>query len=269
MLERAAGTIKLPVSFFDWVAKFGDDFGYLPLVDADAPNDAIPSSMDRIDIMRRRMRKGMPLFSKSDTIFFDGSRSEQFDAYATDPTWTTWDGNEDRGIEKSVDGRYEYRKWEIWDKSKPVACFIGLFPDPSIDLRKEMMLAMSHGCGGFQRVNLFAKRLGRVDELWNDEDPIGDWNDRVIRLTCLSTSFTVLCWGKAGRFVGRSAYVVSGIKNTLKVDRVFWYGATSPSYLSENGTGNRFVQPIGLKDVEFGAPLHNIRFKYLESLDND
>lgn len=276
---------SLPASLEGWVKRFDDDFGFMPLVPIREPSALDAGSIDRIDELRNRLRKGQPLFSRKDELRSNGARIIGFERYATDPQWTTWQGNDATGrpaktkdscvygIERSVSGEYTYRTWDTWDKKKPTICFVGLFPKLARSRKEDVRLkdlADSLGCGGYQRVNLFAYRCPNVEALWSvatsDDDPIGEWNDRVIRLAVLASSFTVCCWGRAGELLGRSAHVLTGIKNTTK--EVFCYGLT-PKYFSLSGSGEKFAFPLSIEKVEVGSKLMSMPYKFVEVILND
>lgn len=262
--QRGAGTF-LPASVDGWIEEFGDDFGFLPMVNVGATKHE-PGSIDKVEEMRRRVRRGQPLFSKGDRVFHDGSTSKQFESYATNPKYTSWSGDAYRGIESSDCGRYRYRYWNHWDSKKPIVSFIGLNSESKpggLTDRKLKELAISHGCGGYQMLNLFAAKLDRPQDLWKADDPVGDANDRVIRLTVLATSFTICCWGRIGLHLGRSAQVLWALSKTLPRTQTYCYGltATAPGSLED---GRKYPYPLGLSSVTPESKLRQMPWRLVD-----
>ena len=262
--KKQAGRF-LPASVDGWIAEFGDDFGFHPLVQAQ-PSRFAPGSVDRVEEMRRRIRRGQPLFCKGDRVFHDGTTSEKFDQYATDPEYTTWNGDELKGSEFSECGSYRYRIWNTWDKKKPVVSFIGLHseshPDGRLD-RKLKALAIGHGCGGYQLLNLFAAKCDQPQDVWKTENPVGNANDRVIRLTVLGTSFTVCAWGRIGQHLARSAQVLAALQATLPKCQTYCYGLTEPVGGCRDD-GRRYPYPTSMTKVEEDAKLMQIPWAFMD-----
>ncbi len=270
-LEQKSGAVALPRDLFSWVERFGDEFGFMPLVPVDEPNMALPGTQDRVRHMRKRASRGQPIFSRMDHSYFCEQPDPERAFYSTDPSWISWSGDEKAGLEFSQDRQYRYRAWNVWDSQKPIACFIGLHPTRG---RKEedkvKLLAIHAGCGGYHLVNLFAIVVDSYEELCavgnEGTSRVGDWNDRVIRLTLLSSSFVVLAWGRCGELTGRSATITSATSNTVYRQNVYCYGMTKP-HKASSGEGE-YRSPIAIKDVEYGATLVHAPFKYMEMLDD-
>lgn len=263
-MNRGAGTF-LPASVEKWIAEFGDDFGFQPMVHV-KPTQHEPGSVERVEEMRSRIRRGQPLFAKGDRVFHDGSSSSQFEAYATNPRYTVWRGNDQRGVEHSDCGRYRYRIWNNWETGKPIVSFIGLQaeakPDGRLD-RKLKALASSHGCGGYQLLNLFAVKCNKPQDVWRIEDSIGDANDTVIRLSILKTSFTVCCWGRIGLHMGRSSRVLWAVSETIPRARVFCYGLT-PQVRGSIDDTRKYPYPISIGDVQEGSALMAMPWRFMD-----
>ena len=106
-----------------------------------------------------------------------------------------------RGATLSADGRYRYRLWRRWDRSRPVVAFVMLNPstadarrdDPTI--RRCIGFARSWGFGGLEVVNLFALRATDPRGLRRARDPIGSRNARFVRAALSRSSTVVLAWG--------------------------------------------------------------------------
>ena len=256
----------LPVSLEDWMDKFGDEFGYMPMTRVLETSSYQPGTPERVGQMRRRLRAGQPLFSKGDPTL-SGFPSP----YASDPVSTCWEGTQDHGFEQSSCSLYRYRSWYQWDSQLPVCLFIGLVaehnPDPVLH-EKLTKLATEHGCGAYQRVNLFALRCKDAQSLWQAEDPVGDWNDRVIRLAMLACDFAVCCWGRAGGHLGRGAIITSALRYSLGPERIYCYGL-SQAVASSDGQGRRVRQPIGIGKVLPGSKLVCMPLDFVEDASHD
>jgi hypothetical protein len=285
MAQKKKRLDLLPANLEGWIKRFGDDFGFMELVPIGEPSSLEAGSVERKDELRSRLSKGQPLFSRKDELRSNGARIVGFEQYATDPIWTTWIGKDATGrpaktkescvygMERSVCGKYTYRTWDIWNRKKPIVCFVGLFPKVDRTRKDDVRLkdiSDSLGCGGYQRVNLFAYRCESNEALWNltagEEDSVGQWNDRVIRLAVLSSSFTVCGWGRAGELLGRSSHVLTGIKNSTS--KVFCFGLT-PKYFTLSGTGEKFCFPLSLEKVEIGTKLMEVPYRFVETILND
>lgn len=258
--------MMLPATIAGWMKKFGDDFGFMPLVPVLEQNGYDPGSPERVNEMRRRLRNGQPLFSRYDSAYYSGSKERGFERYSDDPKWTVWRGTKEKGEELSVCGKYRYRTWDVWDLEKPIALCIGLYPRATIDAAEEAKIramARTHECGGVQRVNLFGRKLKSGGELWDHESPVGDWNDRVIRIALMSCSFVVCHWGIGGVHLGRSAYMFTTLDTAMSRERIFCFGLTE-RVAGANKAG-RFSHPVPIRAVEVGSPLMNVPYKFVET----
>lgn len=106
-----------------------------------------------------------------------------------------------QGAEFSECGKYRYKLWRIWDKSKPLAMCIGLNPstangtknDTTISYLIKMLTAL--GYGGFYMTNLFAYISSKPDALLDSRiDPVKD-NDVHLAEVNLLCKDVVVCWG--------------------------------------------------------------------------
>lgn len=238
----------------------------MPLVPVAKSTEYEPGSPERSSEMRRRLRRGQPLFSRHDL-----TRDPSCRVYTTDPKWTVWSGTRERGFEQSVCGMYRYRVWNTWDSEKPSVVFIGLFAEKTLDHHldaKIQEISKRHGFGSYQRVNLFSRLTDSMDELWSHEDPIGDWNDRIIRIALLNARSVVCCWGRAGQHLGRSPYVVTCVDNTMRRSDVFCFGLTEKCPAS-TGSGSYFYHPVSLSKVNEGADMVNLPMKFVERTNHE
>jgi len=240
--KRKGAGVFLPACVDRWIDEFGDDFGFQPLVKAE-PTDYLPGSPEKVDEMRKRVRRGQPIFAKGDRAFFDGSSNAELEARAEQPKYTSWRGTDKQGIEQSQCGNFRYRYWRNWDASLLSVSFIGLSAklEPNgLEDRKLKAIATNLECGGYQMLNLFARKVKTNTDLWGCEDSVGDANDRVIRLTVMATSFTVCCWGKNGENAGRASRIMWALSKTIPKESIFCFGVCK----TESG-----FQPVSLASV--------------------
>lgn len=103
-------------------------------------------------------------------------------------------------------GKYRYRLWRIWDKSKPLVGFCMLNPstaDASVDdptIRRLIGFAKAWGYGGFIVVNLFALRTPKPVMLKTAADPFGPDNSKHISEVAEMVDTMVCAWGTHGKF---------------------------------------------------------------------
>ena len=114
------------------------------------------------------------------------------------------------GAAFSRDGRYRYRLWRRWDRSRPAIAFCMLNPstadarrdDPTI--RRCIGFARDWGYGGIEVVNIFALRATDPRALRSARDPVGPRNDAFM-LRAAGRSPVVIAWGAHGALRGRGA----------------------------------------------------------------
>lgn len=258
--------IQMPASIEDWVHRFGDEFGYMPCVPVHESLEFEPGTPERVGEMRRRVRSGQPVFSSMDRTT-TGKQSP----YATDPVPTRWEGTELQGVEQSSCETYRYRVWRRWELDSPTCLFIGLHAEHALESHTEQKfqaLAASHGCGAYQRVNLFGLRCRAPEELWLAENAIGDWNDYVIRIAMLSCDFVICGWGRPGEFQGRSSTLTAALGSAFNPQRLFCYGLTDPCKAS-NGSDMKVRFPIAFSKIVAPTSLVPLPIEFLETAAND
>ena len=107
----------------------------------------------------------------------------------------------------SLDRKYRYALFRVWNNENPYCMFIGLNPstadeyadDPTI--RRCMSFAGGWGYGGIAMTNLFAYVSTNPDNLLN-VDAIGEDNDSWLTSLSSSAGIVIACWGhwdKQGR----------------------------------------------------------------------
>jgi hypothetical protein len=114
------------------------------------------------------------------------------------------------GAAFSPDGRYRYRLWRRWDRSRPAIAFCMLYPstadarrdDPTI--RRCIGFARLWGYGGIEVVNIFALRATDPRALRWARDPVGPRNDAFM-LRAAARSPVVIAWGVHGALLDRGA----------------------------------------------------------------
>ena len=117
------------------------------------------------------------------------------------------------GAEFSDDRKYRYCLWRIWDENKPMVMFIGLNPstanenkdDPTI--RRVKRFAFDWGFGGVYMMNLFAWITAYPAELKICEDPLGENDERLRRLS-YSCKDIIFAWGSFKEAQERSKQVI-------------------------------------------------------------
>lgn len=108
-----------------------------------------------------------------------------------------------------------HRLWlsRIWDKSKPLICFIGLNPsigdhetdDPTI--RRLISFSTLWGYGGFYIVNLFSLIATDPKTMKISLMPSHPANDTVIKDISSECKEVVFCWGANGSHLNRNLLI--------------------------------------------------------------
>ncbi|KKL68264.1 hypothetical protein LCGC14_2126710 [marine sediment metagenome] len=113
--------------------------------------------------------------------------------------------NDFSGAEFSACGKYRYKLWRMWERSKPAVLFVMLNPstanrttnDPTI--RRCIRFAQLWGYGRLLICNLFAFRSTAPDNLLVVDDPTGPANMDTIAAVAKSADYIVLAWGNPHR----------------------------------------------------------------------
>ena len=103
-------------------------------------------------------------------------------------------------------GAYRYLLTRIWDRSRPVACWVMLNPSTADHAKTDNTLTRvvdfsgRFGCGGLAIANLFAVRSRHPEVLTRHASPVGEHNDVLIRRTIRSTRGgpVIAAWGTWG-----------------------------------------------------------------------
>lgn len=123
--------------------------------------------------------------------------------------------------------QYRYALWRSWDERGPQVMFIGLNPstadaksdDPTI--RRCIRFAQDWGFGSLCMVNVFAYRSTDPSRLREIENPVGRFNDRIIRHLQRDCQKVILAWGNHAEWQQRYLEVRRLIKQPycLKVNK--------------------------------------------------
>jgi hypothetical protein len=99
------------------------------------------------------------------------------------------------------DHRYRYELSRVWDKTRPMAFFVGLNPsvaDEVVEDRTQIRIrnfARSWGYGGYYMGNIYALVSTDPRRLWRDKDPVGKETDAHLLAMQRRTALTVAAWG--------------------------------------------------------------------------
>ena len=134
---------------------------------------------------------------------------------------------------------YRYSLKRSWTTdSENQVLFIGLNPstadsqtdDPTI--RRCVKFAIYWGFNSLEVVNLFAFRATDPVDLFNEESPIGRYNDHWIKKAYNRSALTVACWGSAGMYKDRSTEVTNYLRNLFCIRKNKDNSPSHPLYLN-------------------------------------
>lgn len=143
-------------------------------------------------------------------------------------------------------GKYRYSLSRIWDKNKPVGMFVCMNPSIATAIVSDNTmcncnnLAVKWGWGGFYIVNLFAYRATDPKEMKNVSDPVGKYNDKIIKETAEKADAIVLAWGNGN--LERAA----DVKKILKGRKL---------YCLAKNKGGGYKHPGRIKVEEYKRPV--------------
>jgi len=125
---------------------------------------------------------------------------------------TLWDDTKLKksGAQFSINKKYRYSLWRIWDEKKPKVMFIGLNPstanettdDPTI--RRVVQISKNLGYGGVYMMNCWAY-IATDPTLLQINHISEEWNNELLTITASKCSAVVFAWGnfKIVRDLGR------------------------------------------------------------------
>ena len=143
--------------------------------------------------------------------------------------------------------KYRYVLYRIWDKSKPLVMFIGLNPskaDETIDdptTKRCINFAKSWGYGGIFVTNLFAYRTNSPSKMKSYDDPIGEENDKWIKIFSKKAEIIIAAWGNNGIYLNRARVIEKYISNLKCIKKNKSGEPSHPLYLKAD------LKPIPLK----------------------
>jgi len=114
--------------------------------------------------------------------------------------------------------RWRYLLWRQWDPKAPVANFLMLNPSTADELKldpsctRARLYAERWGFGALVVTNLFGWRATDPEDMKAARDPVGLQNDKAILAAAREASLVVCAWGNHGAHLGRSAAVLSKLK---------------------------------------------------------
>lgn len=126
------------------------------------------------------------------------------------------------GADFSEDGKYRYRLWRIWDKSKPLVLCIGLNPstanatkpDPTITNLIKMLNIL--GYGGFYMMNCYPFITSKPELL--QHNPVSEeWNNNLLSVTAWLCKDVIFAWGnfKIVAAMGKDKELMAMFPNAL------------------------------------------------------
>lgn len=123
------------------------------------------------------------------------------------------------GASFSIDRKYRYALWRIWEPTKPRVMFIGLNPstaneetnDPTINSVRR--ISISNGYGGFYMLNLFGVITPKPAELKKCDNPVGN-NDEYLWHYHLISHRICFAWG-AFDVYGRDREIIKQFPNAM------------------------------------------------------
>jgi hypothetical protein len=121
---------------------------------------------------------------------------------------------------------YRYILTRSWDKKLPNILFIGLNPSTATEEKNDPTVTRMIGFSkkwGFGRItvcNLFSFRATDPKDMKNQEDPIGEHNDNLIKEELENADLIVAAWGNHGTFKARGSEV------SKYLDKYSYFGLT-------------------------------------------
>lgn len=150
----------------------------------------------------------------------------------------------EKGAEISECGKYRYRLWRVWDRSKPFVMFLMLNPstaDANVDdptIRRCIGFAKSWGYGGIVVCNLFAYRATNPKELLNVCDPVGPENQQHLDECIQESEKVIFAWGNS--LIVKKLFNKLGYLSMVKFK-------TSKSHFLVRSKDNTPMHPLYLK----------------------
>lgn len=138
-----------------------------------------------------------------------------------------------KGAHFSLDRRYRYLLWRIWDSKKGLICFVGLNPSTANEkendatIRRLIHFTEQQGYGGFYIVNLFSYRSRDFDDVKSSVSPIGIKTDYYIKKYARKSNLVCLIWGGKGVYLDRDKEVEMLIYKEEQASEIRCLGKTN------------------------------------------
>lgn len=122
-----------------------------------------------------------------------------------------------KGAHFSLDRRYRYVLWRIWNSKKGLVCYIGLNPSTADEKEDDHTITRlihfteQEGYGGFYIVNLFSSRSRNFDDVKSSISPIGIKTNSYIKTYTRKSNLVCLIWGGKGVYLNRDKEVIKGL----------------------------------------------------------
>lgn len=162
--------------------------------------------------------------------------------------------NDDHGALFTEDGLHRYRLWRIWDKSKPLAMFVGLNPSTANEAKNDptiynvIKFCERWGYGGFYMMNLFSIVSSDPKVLNTTTDPILD-NDTHLKHVAGLCKHIIFAWGKFTQAQERRKAVEGMFPEAMCIGQKdghpfhpLWAGMWAPKELKQT-----FTHPVKFK----------------------
>lgn len=122
--------------------------------------------------------------------------------------------------------RYRYSLEMVWDGDLEVLTFIMLNPSTATEEKNDPTVegcerrARKWGYGGCCILNLFAYRATDPQDMKQQDDPVGEDNDRFLMLAGNHGHNIICAWGNHGSYLDRSSIVLGNLRKQRK--RLFY-----------------------------------------------
>lgn len=124
-----------------------------------------------------------------------------------------------KGAHFSIDRKYRYNLWRIWEPEYPKINWLMLNPstadenveDPTIS--KCIRFSKMWGYGSVYITNIFAYRATAPEDMKAQADPIGPNNDWYVWSTAKMVDKVICAWGNHGEHLGRADHTRNMLKD--------------------------------------------------------
>lgn len=145
---------------------------------------------------------------------------------------------------------YRYAYGRIWDQAGPLVLWIMLNPGTGDTEQRRRPTAERCrvwserlGAGGMVFGNLFALRSKTPRDLRELAEPVGPYNDEVLKLLSLISSRTIVAWGNGGRLLERANEVCKRLQDPECLGVTSSGQPRHPLYVATNARLSRWFAP--------------------------